>query len=93
MPNYHGIEVSSELLESYGMKDLDFKAQARQILCDRLGFEPPIELSVHAELCLRNALKRYWERRLSQEKLDNIIQFQTHVVNTVLLQYAQTGTA
>ena len=91
MPIYHGIQVSSDQLKSYKTQDLDYKTQAREIVCERLGYEPPVELSVFGELCIRSALKRFDNGEFSKEDLDKKIEFHTGVVNTVMLEYANAG--
>lgn len=91
MPIYSGVEVNTDKLEAYSTKDLDYKTQARDIVCEKLGYSPPIELSVLSELCIRNALKRFNKGEFSRETLDKKIDFQTHVIKTVMLEYAQAG--
>ncbi|MFL1013239.1 hypothetical protein [Flavisericum labens] len=93
MPVYYGLEVNSDKLEAYATKDLDYKIQARNIVCDRLGYEPPIELSVLGELCIRTALKGYDNQEFSKEKLQEKIDFHVNTIKTVMLEYAQIGQA
>ncbi len=91
MPLYHGVEVNADKLEAYSTKDLDYKTQAREMVCQSLGYEPPIELSVFGELCIRSALKRYNNDEFSKQSLDEKIDFHIGVIKTVMLEYAQAG--
>ncbi|GAB1856138.1 hypothetical protein MHTCC0001_09730 [Flavobacteriaceae bacterium MHTCC 0001] len=91
MPTFYGLEVHSSKLEAYQTKDLDYKIQARQIVCAELGYEPPIELSVLGELCIRNVLKRFDQGMFSKQSFDEKIEFHIQTIKTVLIEYAQCG--
>ena len=91
MPVYYGLEVNSDKLEAYATKDLDYKTQAREIVCEKLGYKLPIELSVLGELCIRSALKQFDKGEFSKEILNKKIDFQTHVIKAIMLEHAKSG--
>jgi len=87
----HGLQINRKKLKDYETKDLTYKDQARRIICNKLGFEPPIELSVLGELCVRSSLKRYDKGEFDKKSLDEKINFHTNVINSVLLEHAKAG--
>ena len=82
------ISVHPEKFKDYKTKDLAYKDQARELLCQHLGYDPPLRASVLSELILRSALKRLDEGNNTQEGLDDCLDFQSKVVNSVMLTLA-----
>ncbi len=93
MPKFYGVEIRSERLEAYKTENLEYKTQARDIICQQLGYEPLFPLSVSAELRIRNDLKRFELGEISKSSLDFQIQFQKNVVNSAMLEAAKLGSA
>ncbi|WP_406684324.1 hypothetical protein N1F78_00935 [Seonamhaeicola sp. MEBiC1930] len=93
MPIFHGVDISSDTLKAYETENLEYKTQAREIICEQLGYEPLFPLSSLAELRVRNALKRFELDEISKSSLDFQIQFQKNVVNSIMTEAAQLGQA
>lgn len=91
MPVYYGLEINSDKLKAYTTKDLDYRIQARDIVCQSLGYEPPIELSVFGELCIRNALKQFDNGAISKTALDKKTAFHIQTIKVVMIEYAKIG--
>lgn len=91
MISMHGLQINPQKLKDYYQTDLTYKDQAREIVCKKLGYQPPIELSVLSELCIRSSLKRYDKGEFDKKSLDEKINFHTNVINSVLLEHAKIG--
>ena len=73
----------------YNNDDLEYKDQARSIICKSLGFEPPIHISVVAELTFRQNLRKIALGEISNEVLNNQIEIQTDlIINQFIPNYA-----
>ncbi|WP_394972560.1 hypothetical protein [uncultured Croceitalea sp.] len=70
---------------------MGYKAQAREIVCNHLTYEPPIELSVLGELRIRNALKKYDHGEITKITLEEIIEFHSDVINSIMMECAEPG--
>lgn len=78
--------VNPEKFEKYQTVDLPYKAQARKIICDGLGYEPPLKISVLSELILRGALRRLDNQEISQKEVDDNIKFQIKFIKRLMME-------
>lgn len=70
----------------YETKNLDYKVQARKLVCDKLGYEPPLRASVLSELILRDSIKRFEAGELSKENYEWHIEFTTNLVKGAMME-------
>ncbi|MDD7887864.1 hypothetical protein [Flavivirga sp. 57AJ16] len=78
-----------EKLERYSNEDIEYKDEARKLICQSLGFEPPIHISMVAELTFRQNLKKIASGEISKKILDEQIEIQTNlIINTLIPKYA-----
>ncbi len=80
------IRVDEQQFIDYETKNLDYKVQARELLCKTLGYEPPIRASVLSELILRDSMKRYETGELSQENYEWHIDFTVGIVKGAMIE-------
>ncbi|MEM8938604.1 MAG: hypothetical protein AAGC64_04565 [Bacteroidota bacterium] len=81
-----GLDVNPQKFKDYETKDLAYKNQSREIICNRLGYEPPLRVSVLSELMLRIALKRHDLGEESGQSLEEFIQFQADFINRLMME-------
>lgn len=86
------LSIDPQQFEDYETKDLVYKDQARQLICENLGYEPPLKVSVLSELYLRNALKRHEEGEKSKESLQDYIDFQVTFIKRLMMERIETYT-
>lgn len=84
------LEINPDKLKAYKEKDLVYKDQARKIMCEHLGYVPPLRISVMSEVILRGALKRHEEGETSIESLAKSIEFQIDFVNRLMMERVTT---
>lgn len=84
------LEIHPDKLKAYKEKDLDYKDQARKIICTRLGYEPPLNVSILAELNLRHGLKLHERGETSKNSLDDLVDLQIRFINRLMLERVQS---
>lgn len=77
-----------EKFKRYGDENPEYKNKARELLCDSLGFEPPIHISMASEVTLRRILKKLDDGECGQETLDFQLNFQTRLLKRIVPEYA-----
>lgn len=69
-----------KMVVQYSQENKEYKDNARDILCEHLGFEPDILKSLKAELYLRHLLKKIDDGKLPKERLKEGISFCVKIV-------------
>jgi len=82
--------LNPQKLIDYRERDLDYKTQAYKIICEGLGYEPPLNVLVLSELNLRSALKRYHQKEMTKLDLENYIEFQLGFINGLMMEDLET---
>ena len=73
----------------YSENDLEYKEEARELICKSLGFEPPIHISMMAELTFRQNLRKIASGKISYLVLQEQIKIQTDlIIQKFIPQYA-----
>ncbi|MEO1033386.1 MAG: hypothetical protein AAFX55_18505 [Bacteroidota bacterium] len=89
MHNFSDSMTHWDRLNRYVYKDGKYKDQARKIICDSLGFEPPIFISMIAELTFRQNLRKIDLGLISKDVLEQQIEIQTELIEkTFIPKYA-----
>jgi len=83
-----GVFTNWQRIQDYAEKDLEYKEQAREIICKSLGFEPPIHISMLSELTLRQNLRNISNGKITKDTLDKSIEFQLDFIKTIIPKYA-----
>lgn len=65
--------------EDYEKKNPEYKNEARKLLCDALGFEPPIHVSVVSEIGIRAVLNA----NLPKDELEKSISYHTDLIKKI----------
>jgi len=89
MHNYSDSMTHWDRLQRYATKDVQYKEQAREIICNSLGFEPPIHISMIAELTFRQNLRKIDLGTIGKDILEEQIEIQTELIEkTFIPKYA-----
>lgn len=82
--------INPKKFEDYETKDLAYKDQARKLICDHLGYEPPLRISVLSEVILRRALKLHEQGKTSKDSLKQSIEFQGGFIKRLMMERVET---
>ena len=83
-------DIGADFLEDYNGKDLIYKDQARQILVDRLGYEPPLRASALSEMILRAKLRKLDNKERLDKPLEEWIDFHVNFVNKLMMEHLES---
>lgn len=79
-----GVFTSYDKFKRYSEEDVEYKDEARKLLCDSLGFEPPIHLSMTSELTLRQNLRNVSSGKIKKDVLQKSVDFHTSLVKKLI---------
>jgi len=74
--------------DRYGKIDLKYKDQARAIICQHLGFEPPRPLSITGEMTIRKILRKMDNGEDVGDNLSYQLEVQTNAIKNRIVKYA-----
>ena len=75
-------------VERYGTENVKFAKQARKMLCDQLGFEPPRHIAYTGEMTIRNILRKMDKGEHVSDNLNYQLDVQTELIKTKIIKYA-----
>ena len=81
------VGVNWNKLDAYGKHNIEYKDRAREAIINGLGFEPPVYVSLMAELHVRNILKSVDDGKRDPKTLDKSIDFQCSVVKSIIKEF------
>ncbi len=79
---------NKESIQRYAENDLEYKVQAKELLTKSLGFEPPVLLSMKAEVAIRKTLREIDEGQDKQKALESKVSFHTDLIKKWIPKYA-----
>ncbi len=74
--------------DRYEKENLEYKDQARAMICERLGFEPPIPISITGEMTIRKILRKMDNGEHVGDNLNYQLDVQTDVIKKRIPKYA-----
>jgi len=74
--------------DRYGKIDIKYKDQARKMICDRLGFEPPIPISIPGEMTIRKILRKMDSGEHVGDNLNYQLDLHTGLIKKWIPKYA-----
>ena len=77
-----------EKFKRYGENDIEYKDQARALLTEALGFEPPIQFSLMGEVAIRKTLREIANGEDNQRILENKIELYSESIRRMIPEYA-----
>ena len=70
MSKLSNLIIHWDYFKNYSQDRLEYKDEARKLICDGLGFNAPVSLTMIYEVSLREALESLYEGSVTKERFD-----------------------